>query len=65
MFTILAIAFTILGGLFFSRKDRPLEQFKWENHFGGYLLVIAAILWVIVFLHILVRIVEWVWEHAP
>ena len=65
MFTIFALVFTLLGGLFFCRKDRHLEEFKWENHLGGYMLVIAAILWVVVILSILAHVVEWIWENAP
>lgn len=67
MFTVLAIIFTIVGALLFTRGgiDRTISDFKWTNNAGGYCLVIAAILWTVVFISLMARFIAWLWVHAP
>ncbi len=67
MFTVLAIFFTIIGSILFTRGgiERKFEDFRWYNNVGGYFLVIAVVLWCVVFIALLWHLIAWLWVHAP
>lgn len=65
MFTVFAILFTIVGGVLFGAGNRPIHEFRLGNNIGGVMLIIACILWIVVFVALAVKVMFWLWVHAP
>lgn len=67
MFTVLAIIFSIVGFFLFSIGgiERKFEDFRWYNTAGGYCLMVAVVLWCVVFLALIWWTIAWLWVHAP
>lgn len=66
MFTVIAFTFTIFGVFLFCwRMPKAFGDWRWNHHFGGALLVMASILWVLVLLSLFIQLLSWLWRHAP
>ncbi len=65
MFTVFAILFTIVGGILFAAGNRDIHEFKLSNNIGGVMLIIACVLWIVVFVALAVQGMFWLWVHAP
>jgi hypothetical protein len=65
MFTVLAIILTIIGIFLFTLGNRDVDDFKWYNNLGAYMLIIACVLWAVVFIALVWWGIAWLWQYAP
>jgi hypothetical protein len=66
MLTVFAIILSVVGGYLFARgPQRVFDPFTTTQNIGGFILVIACVLWVVVFISLLFRLLVWLWVYAP
>ncbi len=65
MFTVFAILASVVGAFLMSVKNREVKDFTWINKTGGYILVCAWALWMVVFISLIFYVMRWLWWNAP
>lgn len=66
MVTVFAIILTIVGCVLFAMGPRAtFAPFTFPQNIGGFTLVLAFVLWAVVFISLFWQMMAWLWVHAP